>query len=236
MNERAPNPTPDDWSIEPPIPADVPSVMVFGGAFDPPHIGHVAPPIAARDAMGVGWLLYVPAARPPLKGADPAASADDRIEMLRRALHGHDSVSVTDVELARGGVSYMLDTLHALRDRLPAQISLRLLIGADQAASLHRWREPRRIIALAEPVVMLREDGDSADRLIARMAPHWSEAELARWQQWIAPVPPRPACSTWVREMLGAAGPDAPALAHIVPPRVLEYIRARGLYGRRAAR
>lgn len=216
------------WSVEPAVPGDARVVLVFGGAFDPPHYGHIEPALAARDAVGAGWILYVPAARSPLKNTGPTASGEDRVEMLRLALAGRDRWSVTDVELARGGVSYTLDTLRALRDALPGDVRLRLLIGADQAASFHAWREPGAVMEIAEPVVMLREPDETAEGLLERIEPYWSAAELERWRARIAPTPMRRISSTAVRQAL-AAGDDA-AAALLIPGDVLSYIRARGLY------
>lgn len=219
---------PPRWSIEPALPATVGTVLVFGGAFDPPHFGHVEPALAARDAIGAGWILYVPAARSPMKDSGPTASGRDRIEMLRRALAGRARWSVTDVEIERGGVSYTLDTLRSLRAALPVGAGMRLLIGADQAASFHAWREPGMVMELAEPVVMLREPDESAAALLERMAQHWSAAELERWRGRIVPTPMRRVSSTAVRAAL-AAGDDA-AAARLIPAEALSYIRERGLY------
>ncbi len=229
MSEGKHQVDPARWSIEPAIPAAVGAVVVFGGAFDPPHFGHIEPALAARDAIGAGWVLYVPAARSPLKESGPTARGKDRIEMLRLALSGRERWSVTDVEIERGGVSYTLDTLRSLRAALPGGAVIRLLIGADQAASFHAWREPGMVMELAEPVVMLREPDESAVALLERMAPHWSDAELERWRGRIVPTPMRRDSSTAVRAALASS--DHEAAARLIPADVLSYIRGRGLYG-----
>lgn len=146
-------------------------VLLFGGTFDPPHTGHTRLPAAARDRLWPGrddaWIVFVPAARSPHKTTAARASDEDRVAMLRRAAEGIARAVVWTDEIDRArwsasrGVeapSYTVDTVDRAREVLPAapRIELRLLIGADQAAAFHRWRSPRRIIALAPPVVMSR--------------------------------------------------------------------------------
>ena len=225
-------PTGDDerrgWSIDPPIPESARTVLVYGGAFDPPHTGHIEPALAARDAVGADWALFIPAASAPLRDAGPTASGADRLEMLRRALAGRRRTSVSDVELARGGTSYTIDTLRALRDRLPETTRMRLLIGADQAAQFHRWREPGAVMTLAEPIVVLRGAGDSAEALLDRLARTWPADEVERWRARLAPAPIIDASSTVVRAALARG--DSAAAARLVDPAVLDFIRARNLY------
>lgn len=218
------------WSIEPPIPEDVMTLLIFGGAFDPPHKGHVELPARVVEEIDADWLLYVPAAHAPLKKKGPIASGEDRLAMLKLAIAGHDRTSVTDAEIVRGGTSYTLDTLRQLRGRLPDDIALRLLIGADQAASFHRWRAPDEVIELAEPVVMLRPPEESAETLLDRLSAHWPADELLQWESRIVEMPIRNASSTRVREILRAEGPQSAALERLVPAPVLRYIAERGLY------
>ncbi|RMH28243.1 MAG: nicotinate (nicotinamide) nucleotide adenylyltransferase [Planctomycetota bacterium] len=219
---------PADWSIDPPVPGDARLVLVYGGAFDPPHRGHVEPALAARDAVGADWIVYVPASAPPLRDAAPVASGADRMRMLRRALAGRDRASVCDAELARGGVSYTIDTLRLVRDRLPAGARLRLLIGADQARQFHNWRDADEILRLAEPVVMVRGGGPDAGDLARDLASRWPAEEAERWRGRVVPTPIVDASSSAVREAL-ARGDDA-ALGSMLATPVLEYIRERGLY------
>lgn len=216
------------------LPTGVSSVLVFGGSFDPPTIAHIELPAMARDRAGLDWLLYIPAAESPGKGSRPAAGGDDRVAMLRAALEGRERCSVSAVELDRArqqpGPSYTVDTLRQLSQLLGERVRLRLLIGADQAAGFHAWREPHRVIELAEPLVMLRAPAESAEGLWARMAPHWSEDEAAAWRSRVVELPTIDASSTEARRLLRAQGPDAPGLARLVPEGALRLIRERGLY------
>ena len=127
---------------------------VFGGTFDPPHLGHL---IVARDAaegLALDRVLLVLAARPPHK-APPAASAELRMEMLRAAVGDDPLLVASDVELRRAGPSYTVDTLRELQALEPGA-ELTLLIGADQWRDLGGWKEPRAITRLATVAVMAR--------------------------------------------------------------------------------
>ncbi|MFG0274151.1 MAG: nicotinate (nicotinamide) nucleotide adenylyltransferase [Phycisphaerales bacterium] len=215
------------------VPSDARSVLVFGGAFDPPHRAHIALPQMVAERIGADWVLYIPAAAPPLKDG-PVASGEDRIAMLEAALGPAARASVTDLELVRGGRSYTVDTLADLRDRLPG-VTLRLLIGADQARQFHKWREAQRVIALAEPVVMLRPPHDEHAAILAEMAPHWAGAELAAWESRFVETPVMEASSTEVRRLLREEGVYAARLAELLPAGVLRVIRAGRLYPRPTA-
>lgn len=240
------------WRSEPPIePLGVPPTasvaVVFGGTFDPPHIGHVELPQRIRDALesqaaspGTVWLVYVPAAQSPHKPDGPVASDADRLEMLRLAVAAvaRSTIWVDELKRTRQGqnVSYTVESLQRAREWLDGHgggaTKLRLLIGADQAAAFHRWREPRRIIDLAEPLVMCRGDaGNDAAAVVEslRSSGYWSEAELAQWMLRVVPVGRIEASATTIRGAV-AAGDDKTAAA-MLPASVAEFIRARGLYG-----
>lgn len=220
-----------------PVPVEAHRVLVFGGTFDPPHRAHFALPLAARDAIGADWLLYVPAARSPLKTDGPIASDDDRIAMLRAGLRATDRASISTIELAHDSSeegtrapSYTVDTVARLKSIPPNGVELRLLIGADQAADFHRWREPRRIIELAEPAVMLRAPHASREVLMRRIRAHWTREEADCWEQRLVGVPLLNVSATRVRELLGAGSLDDAELRKALPDGVLDHIHARGLY------
>ncbi|MCB9848589.1 MAG: nicotinate (nicotinamide) nucleotide adenylyltransferase [Phycisphaeraceae bacterium] len=205
------------------------TVAVLGGSFDPPTRAHTTIPLAVSQAIGADWLLVIPAAVSPFKRDGSHASDEQRLAMLRLALAEHPRVAISAIEIERGGTSYTVETLRELRWRFPA-IVFRLLIGADQAASFHRWREPHAILDLAEPAVMLRGDVN-ADALLESMAPHWSAGELAAWRARIIAAPTLDASSTEARALLRVSPRDEVRLRGLLDPRVLEYITREGLYG-----
>jgi nicotinate-nucleotide adenylyltransferase len=130
---------------------------VYGGAFDPPHLGHLVAASDACEALGLHRLLWVPSAVHPLKAVRTAAAV--RLEMVRAAIAGDDRFQADGLELRRTGPSYTVDTLRELRDRHPGA-ELFFITGADNLADLPRWREPDEIARLATLAVVSRA-GDS---------------------------------------------------------------------------
>jgi len=127
------------------------TAAVFGGAFDPPHLGHVALVRAALEHFGFKRLLVVPAGDPPHK--DVATAAEIRAGLAELAFAGIPQVEISRLELTPGGPRYTVDTLHRLRGSYD---DLALLVGADQFADFLRWREPNRVLELATLAVANR--------------------------------------------------------------------------------
>jgi len=205
------------------------TVAVYGGTFDPPTRAHAQLPLAVMPQIGADRLLVIPAAASPFKPGGAIASDAQRLQMLEFAFAGMPGVTVTRLELDRGGASYTVDTLRELRDAFPG-ITFRLIIGADQAASFHRWKQAAEIIGLAPPAVMLRGGEGGQRDLLEQMAPHWSAGELESWRDRIVSVPATDASSTEVRELLVEQEPDRCRLGELLDPAVLGYIREEGLY------
>jgi nicotinate-nucleotide adenylyltransferase len=126
---------------------------VYGGAFDPPHLGHLVAASEACDALGLDRMLWIPSAVHPLKAVGTAAAL--RLEMVRSAVAGDPRFQADDLELRRRGPSYTVDTLRALRGREPGA-TLFFVTGADNLAELPRWREPDEIARLATLAVVSR--------------------------------------------------------------------------------
>jgi nicotinate-nucleotide adenylyltransferase len=128
---------------------------VFGGSFNPVHLGHLLVADEIAEILDLERVLFVPAAAPPHKPAAELAPAAARYEMTRLAVAEHPRFEVSDVELKRQGPSYTVDTLAELAPRG----ALHLLIGSETFLDLLSWREPRRITALARLVVVPRTGG-----------------------------------------------------------------------------
>ncbi|HEY8861866.1 MAG TPA: nicotinate-nucleotide adenylyltransferase [Candidatus Limnocylindria bacterium] len=127
-------------------------VGVFGGTFDPVHVGHLAIANAALESVPLDRVLFVLARRSPLKERDPVAGEADRLRMLELAVAGEPRFVVSRVELDRDGPSYTVDTL----ERLSGPDDLFLILGGDAVADFPRWKDPERIAKLATLVVAER--------------------------------------------------------------------------------
>lgn len=134
-------------------------IGVFGGTFDPPHVGHLLVSADALERLGLDRLVLIPAATQPLKTGEIAATASQRLAMTRLAVGDDPRFEVDPVEIERGGLSYMVDTLEALALRW-AGAELFLLAGSDVLTTFHRWREPERIRRLATLAVLTRGGTD----------------------------------------------------------------------------
>ena len=203
--------------------------LVYGGSFDPPQVAHVQLPRLAREAVGADAVLYIPAYRSPFKAdREPGAGADHRLAMLQLAVADDPASVVLDDELVRGesdgGVSYTVDTLELLRQRLHPKAAMRLLIGTDQLVALPRWHRGPRVVELASPVVMIRPPYTlaSARAWVREEAPPWlSDTPL------LLDLPPMGVSATAVRAAIREGRP----IRSMVPEAVEAYIRERGLYG-----
>jgi nicotinate-nucleotide adenylyltransferase len=130
-------------------------IGLFGGSFDPPHIGHWLAAVDAFDALALDRLDFIPAAQQPLKAGGHVATPADRVRMLEAMVEGDPRFAVNPAEIDRGGLSFTVDTAAAYRASGQAD-ALFLLLGADAAAGLVRWKEPERLLRLVQLVVLTR--------------------------------------------------------------------------------
>lgn len=208
---------------------DARPVGILGGTYDPVHIGHLRMAIEACEALALDHVRLVPlnspAHRPP-----PATPAATRLAMLAAAASW--PLVVDDCEIARGGVSYTVDTLETLRARWP-QRPLCLLLGRDAYHGLPSWHRPERVLELAHIVVAARpgEAGGALaglDELVGN-AQSLSVQDLQRkpaGHVYFLDIPLLPIASSELRARR-AAGRD---IRHLVPTAVHDIILERGLY------
>lgn len=133
---------------------------LFGGSFNPVHLGHLLVAGAAREEMNLDRVFFIPAAQSPFKPGTDLAPAAERLRLLRLALAGQSWSGVDDQEIRRGGVSYSIDTVRDYAIRFPGA-ELFYLIGADHAALLPKWREALELARLTQFVVIPRPDAPS---------------------------------------------------------------------------
>ncbi len=166
-------------------------VGLFGGTFDPVHLGHLAVARAALNELRLDHLFFVPAAQAPLRPEAPSASAAHRLDLLNRAVAeaADPRLGVLDLEVRAGGVNYTVDTVRKLRAAWP-RVEFFWLLGADQFAQLDRWREPVDLAKLVQFAVLDRPGSLPA-------APPPALAAAIRWQR--LPGEPHPARAEDIR-------------------------------------
>ncbi|CAN5343930.1 nicotinate-nucleotide adenylyltransferase [soil metagenome] len=136
--------------------SDFRRIGVFGGTFDPPHVGHLLAAGDAAEGLRLDSVLWVPAAQQPLKAAATTAPSEHRLQMVELTIAGDPRHALEAMEVERGGLSYTVDTLQALRGRHPAA-ELFLLLGGDAWQTFQSWREAARILELATVAVLMRD-------------------------------------------------------------------------------
>jgi nicotinate-nucleotide adenylyltransferase len=194
------------------------SVGILGGAFNPPHIGHLVLAQEAICALDLDELILIPTGEAPHKRIEPEPGAAVRLELAEAAVAGLEGIRVSDVEVAREGPSYAYRTLELLVDELPGS-QLTFVMGADVAAGLEGWRRPERVLELAR-IAVARRPGAGRESVDAALQRLGAEAALE------LEIPQLGVSSTMVRERVAAGRP----LRWLVPDGVAALIGERGLY------
>jgi len=192
-------------------------IGVFGGTFDPPHLGHLALAEWAREQLRLDRVIFMPAARPPHKRRRRISAAADRVAMTRLAVRGNPAFGVSTLEVRRAGPSYTVDTLRALQRTHP-RAAFWLLIGEDSLREFDTWHAPREILRRARLAV--------AGRPGARATRPRSSAARGRIV-WLN-NPELQISSSRIRARARAGR----SVRYWVPDAVARYIAARGLYAR----
>lgn len=190
-------------------------IAIFGGSFDPVHVGHLAVAEEVRGSLGYDRIVFVPANVPPHKEPSRKVPARDRIALLRRAVAGNESFALDTFEIDSGGISYTIDTIrHVIETHAPVGRP-GLIIGDDLLEGFVGWKEADQIVDLAEIIVARR----------GRIGGKIELPALVRGCRLVenALVP---VSSSEIRERIATGRP----FRYLVPERVYEYISSHGLY------
>ncbi len=136
---------------------------IMGGTFDPIHNGHLACAEQAREDLGLDVIVFIPTANPVFKRDQHIAPANERLAMCRAAIADNPYFDVSDIEIARGGDTYTIDTLRALRAHYPKNVELFFLTGADAIATVSKWRGAQEMGTLARFVGVDRPGFELSD-------------------------------------------------------------------------
>ena len=188
-------------------------VGIFGGTFDPIHIGHL---IIGQEIMlqcALNRVVFMPSGEPPLKRS--MASAEDRARMVSLAVRDYPEFELSRFELSRPGKSYTIDTLRHLRRDMGEDTEIFLIIGADNAVEMGDWFDPEGVLDLAHVLVAERPGFERA-----RVDP------VFKSKMRFVETPLLDISSTAIRERVRTKRP----ISFFVPDAVADYIRTQGLY------
>jgi nicotinate-nucleotide adenylyltransferase len=192
--------------------SEAPRLGIYGGTFDPVHLGHLLVAHAAREEMHLDEVIFVPAGISPFKPDRQPAPAALRLRMLRLALAGLSWCRVSELDVRREGPSYSVDTVRALASERP-EATLLFIIGGDHLGSLGEWRESAALARLVEFIVIPRPGGAEAE-----VPPGFTAHGLAGW--------PLEVSASDLRGRIRAGR----AFEHLVAAPVAEVIRNNRLY------
>jgi nicotinate-nucleotide adenylyltransferase len=218
-------------------------IGIFGGTFNPVHLGHIRVATEVTKAFGLDRCYLVPSALPPHKDPSRIADSRDRIEMLRMAVKNHPVLKVSDVELRRVGPSYTIDTVRHFTRKWKTVPDIFLIMGSDAFLEIETWKSSVKLFELVPMVVVSRPGAncatsDSIVRALERKlhshiskAYRYSEKEAAFHHRvykpvYLSEIRALDISSTLVRELVAAGKP----LEGIVPDGVSQYIDKKGLY------
>jgi nicotinate-nucleotide adenylyltransferase len=218
-------------------------IGLFGGTFNPIHLGHLRSAQEVLEAFHLQRLLLIPSSLPPHKQPDLLASATDRLAMIRLATLAHTGFSVSDVETKRKGPSYTIDTVQFFKGKFPSDTRLFLVVGLDAFLEIDTWKACRDLFVLTPFIVMIRPEAAAGTSiqtfkrvealLQAAISPSYGfrpapdRIEDANLQPvYFMDVTPLHISSTRIR----AALRQGRSIRYLVPERVEAYIKRRGLY------
>jgi nicotinate-nucleotide adenylyltransferase len=198
-------------------------LILFGGTFDPVHLGHTVVAVAAAEHIGANKVIFIPAKRSPLKASSPEAGDEDRLAMVKLAISDNKNFDVSDYELKKQGPNYTLETVRHFKYQLGG--SIYWLVGADGIEDLRHWFGITELIDECNLSVMLRAGFGPPD--FSKFEKVWGTQRVEKLQQNVIQTPLINVNSTEIRRRL-SAGED---VGGMVSPAVLRYIREHGLYG-----
>jgi nicotinate-nucleotide adenylyltransferase len=196
---------------------------IFGGTFDPPHVGHLLAATDAMEQLSLDRLVFVPAAVQPLKAYRSTASGGDRLLMVRLTAGDDPRFAADSIELDRDGLSYSVDTLGEFARRFPLADRY-FLVGADVLATFAQWRDPRAVLELATLAILTRRS-DGGDVPDASRAGGVLAEEIAK-RSTVVQTRRIDVSSTEIRERVRTGR----SIRGFVTDGVAEYISSHGLY------
>ena len=197
-------------------------IGVFGGSFDPVHLGHLILAENCRQQANLDQVLFIPCAMSPHKRDGAHGTDRQRLEMLDLAIGGHRDLVRSDMEIKRGGVSYTIDTLRELEESQPDNEWF-FLMGADSLESFSSWKEPDEILKLAKPIVVGRP-GSEID--LGSLEKNSSADYVKSLRELVVESPLIEISSSNIRQRVA----ESKSIRFLVPRSIEQYIVTQKMY------
>jgi nicotinate-nucleotide adenylyltransferase len=196
-------------------------IGVFGGTFDPIHIGHLIVAEEARYQLDLKKVIFLPAGRPWFKGDRLITDGKMRLEMIKHAIKNNSLFDVSELELNREGATYSVESIPKLKKELGGDVELYFLIGVDALADIHKWKQPTKLMEMCYIAGLTRPgyvdfDWSAIEKVLARASERIRIIEVSRID----------VSSTDIRIMVQ----NALSVRYLVPDAVASYIKEHGLY------
>ena len=191
-------------------------ICIFGGTFDPPHLGHLLIAQTICEAEEFDKIIFVPALKNPHKSAGIASSVENRLKMLEIAVEGNPHFDISDNEIKRGGISYSIDTIRYIKKKYDLKRDeLYFLIGSDILKNFYNWREPLKILEECQVIIALRPGFKPSS------VPNWILSEIQ-----FANIPRFELSATQIRKRWK----EDKTIRYMVTQPVWEFINVNSLY------
>lgn len=192
------------------------NICLFGGTFDPPHIGHLIIAESILSDLDIDKIIFIPSSIPPHKPLHSYSSASSRVEMLQISIKGTPAFQISDIELNRPGASYSVDTIKQIKSQMSlSKEELYFVIGGDSLVEFQMWKKPNEILSLAQVIIAPRPS----------FTKDMVKPEFLEQVQFLD-TPQIDISSSMIRERVR----EKKSIRYYVIPEVLEYIQEKGFY------
>ena len=192
------------------------NTCLFGGTFDPPHIGHLIIAESILSDLDIDKIIFIPSSIPPHKPLHSYSSASSRVEMLQISIKGTPAFQISDIELNRPGASYSVDTIKQIKSQMSlSKEELYFVIGSDSLVEFQTWKNPHEILSLAQVIIAPRP----------LFTKDMVKPEFLEQVQFLD-TPQIDISSSMIRERVR----EKKSIRYYVIPEVLEYIQEKRLY------
>lgn len=199
-------------------------VALFGGSFNPIHVGHLISARAIVEHLSLSQAIIIPAAYPPHKWSSELAGAEHRLAMAGLAVENEPHLRVSDIEIRQGGMNYSIRSVEEYRLTMGDHVRLHWIIGGDTLLDLHMWHRIREMVDLCRIVTAVRPGFETPD--LSPLLSVLSPQQVERIREGIIPTPRVDVSATEIRWRVR----EGRSIRYLVPESVREYILSNGLY------